>query len=212
MKRRIFLVVLALVVGILSYQIRSFEFLLILFIVLSLIFLSLAGTIKIFRKVRPGFINIPIWVTGICLAGVLISLFRPLDAAIKETGTPGEQLAYAYKTDQQDRKQLKSLIGFISDLKQRDELRLKQVKEIYAGENNLNSLDKFHAAFVYHHSDNSRDYETASSLAAAAAKDEELQDHYQVQWLRKAAYDRWRLSLGKPEKYNTQNKFSFDLE
>ncbi|WP_423819688.1 hypothetical protein V5739_03640 [Salinimicrobium sp. TIG7-5_MAKvit] len=106
--------------------------------------------------------------------------------------------------------QLKSYI--LGELDPRDKKRLKQVKVICKQENDLIPIDKFHAAFVYHHSDNTEDYKMAYQLADAAAEAPSLQEHYQVQWLRKAAYDRWMISIGKPEKFNTQGKFSVDLE
>ena len=49
-------------------------------------------------------------------------------------------------------------------------------------------------------------------MATEAAKHEELKENYVVQWLEKAAYDRYMKSIGKPEKYNTQDKFSIDFE
>ncbi|WP_266070787.1 hypothetical protein [Salinimicrobium profundisediminis] len=143
------------------------------------------------------------------LAGVLASLLRPYDEAILEDGNRSEKLKYAYETDQKDRMQLKSYV--LGELNSRDKKRLKQVKEICMQENNLVPIDKFHAAFVYHHSDNSKDYKMAYQLAAAASEAPSLQNRYQVQWLRKAAYDRWMISIGKPEKFNTQGKFSVEL-
>ncbi|WP_424494437.1 sulfite exporter TauE/SafE family protein [Salinimicrobium sp. GXAS 041] len=210
MIRNVIFIALSLMVMILSYLIQSFEFILIGFIGLSIIFLVLAGLIHIFSKVNPKILRIPLFIIGICALGIVASLFRPYDEAILKTGNESEKLEYAYETDQKDRMQLKPYI--LNDLHERDEIRLKQVRNIYNSAEELEPIDKFHAAFVYHHSDNSNDYEIASSLAAAAAKAPHLKDHYQVQWLSKAAYDRWMLSIGKPEKYNTQNKFSIGVE
>ncbi|GHA32873.1 hypothetical protein GCM10007103_12900 [Salinimicrobium marinum] len=128
------------------------------------------------------------------------------------SGSLGKKLQYAYETDQNDRKQLRSFIGLFSKLNERDDKRLTQVKELSQDRKLLKPMDKFYAAFIYHHSDNSTDYETASKLSAQAAESEKLQDHYQVQWLKKAAYDRYMVSLGKPEKYNTQNSFGIKVE
>ena len=131
--------------------------------------------------------------------------------AIIKSDDVSKNLEYAYQTDQNDRKRLKSFIGFFSKLKERDSIRLKQTKEIYNQEMLSKPIDKFHAAFVYHHSDNSKDYKIASELAEEAANSKKLKDVYTVQWLRKASYDRYMISIGKPEKYNTQNNFSIDL-
>lgn len=128
------------------------------------------------------------------------------------SGSIDEKLQYAYKTDQSDRKQLRSFIGLFSKLEERDDQRLTQVKQLSHNRSLLKPIDKFYAAFIYHHSENSTDYEVASKLSAQAAESEQLQDHYQVQWLKKAAYDRYMVSIGKPEKYNTQNSFSVEVE
>ena len=85
------------------------------------------------------------------------------------------------------------------------------MKDILEKNKKLEALDKFHAAFVLHHSGESEDYRLAASLAEAAAEDAALKDVYEVQWLKKAAYDRWKVSIGEPEKYNTQNNFRFDV-
>mgnify|MGYP006208690049 CR=1 FL=1 len=160
--------------------------------------------------INSRYIRVPLFVIGICLTGILVSLFRPLDAAVLDSGGVSEKLQYAYKTDQKDRMQLKSYL--FGSLKERDDVRLDQVNRIISQEKEISSLDKFHAALIYHHSDNSGDFERASDLATSAAKDPELQDHYQVQWLSKAAYDRWMTSIGKPQKYHTQDKFSIGFE
>ena len=210
MKRNIVLIGLILIAAILSYQIESFEFVMIAFICLSVAFLIAVGVIYIFRKINSKFFTIPLAVICVCLVGVVASLFRPYNEAVLESGNVSEKLEYAYKTDQKDRMLLRSYI--FGDIEDRDEVRLNQVKKIYRPENKLEPIDKFHAAFVFHHSNNSNDYETASKLATAAANARELEDNYQVQWLSKAAYDRWMLSIGEPEKYNTQNKFSIGFE
>ena len=201
-----------LVIAILSYLISSFEFLLIAIIALTFIFLILAGITSIFKKLNAKYFKIPSLILVICIFGIGVSLFRPYEKAVTETGTLSEKLKYAYETDQKDRKQLRSFITYFSDLEQRDDKRLAQVKKIQKEDTIEKALDKFYAAFIYHHSDNSGDYKIASKLAAEASKSESLKDNYQVQWLRKATYDRYLLSIGKQEKYNTQNNFSIDFE
>lgn len=210
--RKILLFVLLIITVLFSYLVSWSEWLLLAILFLTLVFLIILGSIRIFRKPKKIFFQSAILVIGISLIGIFTALFRPYEPALLQSGTISEQLEYAYKTDQNDRKQLKSFIPIFSELKQRDVLRLEKVKQINAEGELTKSKNKFYAAFVYHHSDNSTDYKTASKLAAAAAKDEELQNDYQVQWLRKAAYDRWMVSQGKPEKYNTQNKFSIEVE
>ena len=55
-------------------------------------------------------------------------------------------------------------------------------------------------AFVYHHSNNSEDFKMAYQLGTAAADASSLQEHYQVQWLSKAVFDRWRCKLLRKKK------------
>lgn len=204
---------LLIITAVLSYLVEGFEFILIAIGILSLIFLVIVTLIRLFKKLNFQYIKIPLLIILICFIGAIVSLARPYgEDAILTSGSVSEKLEYAYKTDQNDRKQLKSFIGFFSDLEHRDELRMRQVKEIQKKNEIEKSIDKFYAAFVYHHSDNSNDYQTASELAAEAAKSNHLKDNYQVQWLKKAAYDRYMVSIGKPEKYNTQNSFSMELE
>ena len=55
-------------------------------------------------------------------------------------------------------------------------------------------------------------YRQAHSLAKEAASEPSLADNFQVQWLTKATYDRWMLSIGKEQKYDTQGRVSFELK
>lgn len=201
-----------LVIAILSYLISSFEFLLIAIIALTFIFLVFAGLIHLLKKLNAKYFKIPSLILVICIFGIGVSLFRPYEKAVTETGTLSEKLKYAYETDQKDRKQLRSFLTYFSDLENRDDIRLAQVKELRREDTIKKALDKFYAGFIYHHSDNSSDYKIASKLASEAAESASLKDNYQVQWLRKATYDRYLLSKGKQEKYNTQNSFSIDFE
>ncbi|WP_189603904.1 hypothetical protein [Salinimicrobium marinum] len=212
MKRILFFLSVIFVVT-LSYLIPSSEFMLLVLIALALLFLLVCGFILIFKNINRRYFKIPLLIIGICFLGVVVSLFRPYEkSAVMTSGSLGKKLQYAYETDQNDRKQLRSFIGLFSKLNERDDKRLTQVKELSQDRKLLKPMDKFYAAFIYHHSDNSTDYETASKLSAQAAESEKLQDHYQVQWLKKAAYDRYMVSLGKPEKYNTQNSFGIKVE
>lgn len=208
---RLIIGALILLTAFLSYKISSSEFFLIALIFLALLFLVLIGIIRSFRRINFKYAKIPLLVICISLAGILVSLLRPYNEPLKISADAGENLEYAFKTDQEDRRQLRSYADFFSELKDRDRRRLQQVKEILSGNKELKSLDKFHAAFVLHHSQQSEDYKLAAGLAAAAAKDPALKDVYEVQWLKKAAYDRWMVSIGEPEKYNTQNKLDIDI-
>lgn len=211
--KKIFLYIgFAIIIAVLSYELQSFELILFGIIVLCILGIAITGIIHIFKRPNKNIYKFFVISIGICLIGIMVSLFRPYEAAILQTGSVNEKLEYAYHTDQNDRKQLKSFVEYFSKLKERDDIRLNEINKILREHQDIDPLQKFYAAFIYHHSDNSKDYETASTLAAAAASDESLKNSYQVQWLKKASYDRWMLSIGKPEKYNTQNKFSLEVE
>lgn len=212
MKRKLPIITLISIVAFLAYQIQSFEFILLALILLSLIFLIPAAVRNYFKSIHPNYIKAPVWIIIICAAGVTASLFRPYEKVLLESGSVSEKLAYAYSTDQNDRKQLRSYINVLSEIEERDRERLAVVNEFYKKNEIIEPIDKFYAAFVYHHSDKSGDFEIASHLAGDAALDKGLKDNYQVQWLAKASYDRYMLSLGKKEKYNTQNRLSIELE
>ncbi|TPE44478.1 hypothetical protein [Pontibacter mangrovi] len=156
-------------------------------------------------------VKVPVMVGVICLVGILFGLLRPLEPAILHSGSVNEVLAYAYKTDQADRKTLKSYI-IRSELVRRDSIRLNQVQRLCKKQKIAAPKDKFHAAFIFHHGKKSSLFKTAHELASEAAAVKELKDDYLVQWLAKATYDRWMVSLGKPQKYGTQETFSVSVQ
>ena len=211
MKKTILFLSSIIFIPILAYKIDWINYLLILLVLLSIVFLIIAGLISIFKSLKRKIFIVPLFIICICIVGVITSFFGPYDNPVINTENLSKNLEYAYKTDQNDRMQLRSFIGYFSKLKQRDSIRLKQVRSNYSQDQILAPMDKFHAAFVFHHSDNSTDYKIASELASEAANSVKLKDNYTVQWLQRASYDRYMLSIGKPEKYNTQNKFSIDL-
>jgi transposase len=60
--------------------------------------------------------------------------------------------------------------------------------------------DYFHAAMVFQHGETLDDFWRAHELAKRGA---EL-GHPNCRWLTAAAYDRWLMNQGKPQKYGTQ--------
>ncbi|MDF9797725.1 hypothetical protein OKW21_002988 [Catalinimonas alkaloidigena] len=214
MKKYFFHLLFLIAISLLAYHYSLISFLLMLCIALSLLVLIVAGIIKLLSSsLNPIWLKLPFQIILICIVGIFIGLFRPLAPAVIHTDDVSENLSYAYQTDQGDRKNLKAYIGlFREELANRDSLRLRQVKDLYTNRLIQKPLDKFHAAFVFHHAEESKDYEIANELASQAASAEALKDVYQVQWLAKASYDRWMVSLGKPQKYDTQDKFGISVE
>ncbi|MEX2569401.1 MAG: hypothetical protein WD431_25900 [Cyclobacteriaceae bacterium] len=62
-------------------------------------------------------------------------------------------MKYAYETDQNDRKKLKSYIPYISKLRDRDAERLNLAKRLVDQDEKLEPMAKFYTAFILHHSD-----------------------------------------------------------
>lgn len=145
----------------------------------------------------------------ILVFGVLVGLFLPYEAALaNENQSISDQIKYLYKSDQLDRKSLKSYVipenGKI--VNERDSLRLERAKNIYIKLKNkeveLTYEDKFNIAMILHHGKTQEDYEIAYKLATEVANsNSNIQN---AAWLQKATYDRLQLSQGKPQKYGTQ--------
>jgi hypothetical protein len=122
---------------------------------------------------------------------MLIAVLPSDDASVKE------QLAHLLETDQSDR-----ISGRFAILPLRDRNRLARARSIVesAGDS-LDVESKYAAAMVLQHGDRPRDFEMAHTLALAALESR----HNDAEFLVRAAYDRWQISLGKPQKYGTQS-------
>jgi hypothetical protein len=214
MKKNLIPLLALVAVGILSYMHHLVSFLLLAILALCLAILLVAGIVKAFRSsLHSKWIRVPVIIIAVCVTGVIISLLRPLEQATVSAGTVSDKLAYAYKTDQTDRMTLSAYLGlFEESMAKRDNIRLKQVNQLYKNNHIVLPMDKFYAAFIFHHSKKSSFFEIAQKLAGEAAAVSELKGDFVVQWLAKATYDRWMVSLGKPEKYGTQDKFSVSVE
>ncbi|GAB4581893.1 MAG: hypothetical protein Fur0022_46450 [Anaerolineales bacterium] len=99
-----------------------------------------------------------------------------------------------YNTDQGDRLALR----FIK-LTERDQERIQRVVEILAQDEILTPENLYQAATILQHGTESEQYERAYILAKQANE----MGYENELW--KAAYDRWMLSLGKPQVYGTQS-------
>ena len=209
--KSLFITIILIAVAVLSWLVIGIEFFLLFIILISLFVLFILSIIHVFKKISKKYYIVLLITLVICLTGIGVALLRPYNKAILDSENISENLQYAYQMDQSDRKQVKSFIPYLSKLQERDALRMNQVADYYEDGLIVKPLDKFYSAFIYHHSNDKKDYKIASSLSSDAAKDKSLKENYQVQWLRKASYDRWMLSIGKPEIYNTQNKLSISF-
>lgn len=82
----------------------------------------------------------------------------------------------------------------------RDEARKAEVLKILQENDNLTAEDYHHAALILQHGDFPEDYQKAHECAANAV---EMGDD-SSRWLFAATWDRWQLSIGKPQRYGTQ--------
>lgn len=114
---------------------------------------------------------------------------------------PSEQLAYMHRVDQGDRMTLRFLNT------SRDDQRLARTRKLLQAGQVTSPEDQLNAAMVFQHGDHSSDYRTAYELASAACStgvDTKVWPKELADWLRRAAYDRWMLSIGQEQKHGTQ--------
>ncbi|SFU20093.1 hypothetical protein SAMN04489724_0234 [Algoriphagus locisalis] len=205
-----------LVVGYLSYHYPLFSFVLLAILGLILCYLLLALVIKLIQKrIQGKWFHVPLALLSIIVVGLITGFLAPLEEPLTTTGNVSEDLEYAHRMDQADRMNLKFFIpAFRSQMKGRDSVRLNQVLDYSRAGKIAKGRDKYYAAFVLHHNPekDSLLYRKAHELAQAAASETDLTDDFQVQWLSKATYDRWMLSIGKEQEHDTQGGVSFELQ
>lgn len=85
---------------------------------------------------------------------------------------------------------------------ERDRQRRQRVSELLAAGAAKTGADFFSAAIVFQHGDTLEDYARARDLAAEAAR----KGHPAGLWLTAAAWDRWLMQAGKPQRFGTQYK------
>lgn len=85
-------------------------------------------------------------------------------------------------------------------MRERDRQRREQVAKMMRDETLETAEDYFHAARIFQHGDIPEDAWTAHQLALQSAQS----GHRPARWMAAAAYDRWLMYDGKPQKYGTQ--------
>ncbi len=112
-----------------------------------------------------------------------------------------KELQALFEQDQADRRAFEQLDHEqIQQMLQRDRERRQRVEELIGSEALQAPEDYFHAAMVFQHGEKLEDFWKAHELAMRGA---EL-GHPDCRWLSAAAYDRWLMNQGKPQKYGTQ--------
>jgi hypothetical protein len=112
-----------------------------------------------------------------------------------------KELLALFEQDQADRRAFEQLDHEqIQQMLQRDRARRQRVEELVGSEALQAPEDYFHAAMVFQHGETLEDFWQAHELAGRGA---EL-GHPNCRWLTAAAYDRWLMNQGKPQRYGTQ--------
>lgn len=107
------------------------------------------------------------------------------------------RLAQLFAQDQADRAVQPidwSKVAPADQARRREALQLLNAGRLSQGE------DFYHAAFLFQHGDCPQHYELANLLAQQAMR----RGYPAAGWLYAATFDRWMLSLGRPQKYGTQ--------
>jgi hypothetical protein len=112
-----------------------------------------------------------------------------------------EELQALYEQDQADRQAFEQLNRKQrQQVFKRDRKRRQRVEKILRSEMMQAPEDFFHAAMIFQHGEKLEHFWKAHELAKKGA---EL-SHPNCRWLSAAAYDRWLMKQGKPQKYGTQ--------
>jgi len=85
-------------------------------------------------------------------------------------------------------------------MRERDRERRVKAAQILAGGANFSAEEYYAAAQIFQHGDLPEEAYQAHRLALQAAE----QGYRPARWLAAAAYDRWLMYQGKPQKYGTQ--------
>ena len=123
------------------------------------------------------------------------------EASGQEVGSISQELEEIFKQDQSDRKNFQSLTAEERrELPNRDRQRRQRVAEIISGGLLQTPADYYHAAMVYQHGTEPKDYLRAHILATASA----IRGDDRGKWLSAAALDRYLNSVDQPQVFGTQ--------
>jgi hypothetical protein len=156
------------------------------------------------RKPLKFLILVPSLLAAFGTSGLLGMMLSTRPARMQSAAiTMEEELKYMFEMDQSDR-----FSGRFILLPGRDQERLARTREIInVSQGSLGAEAKYHAAMILQHGESSSDYESAHLLAASASEN----GFVGAAKLSEAAYDRWRLSIGQPQKYGTQSRISIGI-
>ncbi|MBD2731007.1 hypothetical protein H6G96_33005 [Nostoc sp. FACHB-892] len=178
--------------GLAGFVLILMAFLVLVGITLLLVFLSLGQKQSIIELLLLGYVPMLAGVIMVAIANLIT--FAPPALSI-QAHSPSDELRYMFETDQQDR--LTSRMIFDSS---RDQARLKRTLSLDRQGLIAKPEAQYYAALILQHGTCPEHFRRAYQLAHGAAK----AGIPQAEWLSHASYDRWMISEGQPQKYNTQ--------
>ena len=120
--------------------------------------------------------------------------------------TDNLRLDELYAADQKDREKVYSTAADVESLKLRDAERRRELVAMI-GQGGVNtSNDLYHAAVLFLHGTEPKEFLSAHRLATIAA----INGHRPSRWLAAATLDRFLMSIGLPQTYGTQFEHSED--
>src|SRR4051812_37882309 len=118
--------------------------------------------------------------------------------------TDNLKLLELYQLDQSDRAKALSTAAEIKELKQKDAMRKTLVAEMMSrGEVNT-ANDLFHAAVIFQHGSEPKDFLAAHRLAVIAS----VNGHRGARWMAATSLDRFLMASGMAQVYGTQFEFN----
>jgi hypothetical protein len=117
---------------------------------------------------------------------------------------PAERLAGLYAADLREHATVPRVgTDEYTALRKRDRERRDEAYALLADlrkEGTLSAGDLYHAAWLFNHGETPEDARFAHELASVASR----RGHAPARWLAAAAYDRWCMYEGRPQKFGTQ--------
>lgn len=118
--------------------------------------------------------------------------------------TDNLRLQELYQADQKDREKVYDSAEAVKELKERDGMRRVLVTEMISrGEVNTPN-DLYHAAVIFLHGSEPKDFLAGHRLASIAA----INGHRASRWLMASSLDRFLMACGLPQVYGTQFEFN----
>lgn len=114
--------------------------------------------------------------------------------------TDNLRLKELYEADQKDREKIYDSAESVRELKHKDAMRKTLVLEMISQGQVNTPNDLYHAAVVFQHGSEPKDFLAAHRLAAVAA----INGHRPSRWLVAASLDRFLMSAGLAQVYGTQ--------